>query len=90
MTDALKHHWPEYLIESICLGLFMISAFTFGTIPEHPVSLIHQAIPNPLLRRFLMGLAMGSTAIGNNLFAVGQTVGRSHQTIDHLDFLSPR
>jgi aquaporin Z len=64
MTDALKHHWPEYLMEAACLGLFMVSAFTFGTILEHPASLIHQAIPNPLLRRFLMGLAMGSTAIG--------------------------
>ena len=64
MTDALKHHWPEYLMEAACLGLFMVSAFTFGTILEHPASLVHQAIPNPLLRRFLMGLAMGSTAIG--------------------------
>ncbi|MGH7816299.1 MAG: MIP/aquaporin family protein [Candidatus Binatia bacterium] len=63
MTDALKHHWPEYLIEAACLGLFMISAFTFGTILEHPASPIHQAIPNPLLRRFVMGLAMGGTAI---------------------------
>jgi len=63
MTDALKHHWLEYLMEATCLGLFMVSAFTFGTILEHPASLVHQAIPNPLLRRFLMGLAMGSTAI---------------------------
>ena len=64
MTTALKRHWPEYLMEAGCLGLFMISAFTFGAILEHPASLIHQAIPNPLLRRFLMGLAMGLTAIG--------------------------
>jgi aquaporin Z len=63
MTDALKHHWPEYLIEAACLGLFMMSAFTFGTILEHPASPIHQAIPNPLLRRVLMGIAMGLTAI---------------------------
>ena len=63
MTAALKRHWPEYLMEAVCLGLFMISAFAFGTILEHPASLAHQAIPNPLLRRFLMGLAMGSTAI---------------------------
>jgi aquaporin Z len=41
----------------------MVSAFTFGAILEHPASIVHQAIPNPLLRRFLMGLAMGSTAI---------------------------
>src|SRR3989442_2146351 len=64
MMDALKNHWPEYLIEGACLALFMISAFTFGTILEHPASAIHQAIPNPLLRRFLMGLAMGTSAIG--------------------------
>jgi aquaporin Z len=63
MTDALKHHWPEYVIEGTCLGLFMISAFTFGAILEHPASPVHQALPNPLLRRFLMGLAMGVTAI---------------------------
>jgi aquaporin Z len=63
MTNALKQHWPEYLMEGTCLGLFMISAFTFGTVLEHPASTIHQAIPNPLLRRFLMGLAMGLTAI---------------------------
>jgi len=47
MLDALRRHWPEYLIEGTCLGLFMISAFTFGTILEHPASPIHQAIPNP-------------------------------------------
>jgi aquaporin Z len=63
MTEALKHHWPEYLIEAACLGLFMISAFTFGTILEHPGSPIHQELANPTLRRFIMGLAMGSTAI---------------------------
>jgi len=63
MIDAWKHHWPEYLMEATCLGLFMISAFTFGTILQHPASVVHQAIPSPLLRRFLMGLAMGSTAI---------------------------
>jgi aquaporin Z len=64
MSDALKRHWPEYLIEATCLGLFMVSAFTFGTILEHPAFLVHQTIPNPLLRRFLMGLAMGATAVG--------------------------
>ncbi|HKX51960.1 MAG TPA: aquaporin [Candidatus Binatia bacterium] len=64
MTDALKRHWPEYLMEAACLGLFMISAFTFGAILENPTSPVNQAIPNPSLRRFLMGLAMGSTAVG--------------------------
>ena len=64
MTDSLKRHWPEYLMEATCLALFMVSAFTFGTILEHPASPVNQAIPSSLLRRLLMGLAMGSTAIG--------------------------
>jgi len=63
MTHALKDHWPEYLIEAACLGLFMISAFSFGSLLEHPSSPIHQALANSTLRRFLMGLAMGSTAV---------------------------
>jgi len=63
MTEALKRHWPEYLIEAACLGLFMISAFTFASILEHPNSPVHQAIQAPTLRRLLMGLAMGSTAV---------------------------
>jgi len=63
MTEALKQHWPEYLMEGTCLGLFMISAFIFCTLLEHPASLVHQAIPHPFLRRFIMGLAMGLTAI---------------------------
>jgi aquaporin Z len=63
MTDALKRHWPEYLMEAACLGLFMISAFTFGAVLEYPGSALHQAIPYSVLRRFVMGIAMGSTAI---------------------------
>ena len=63
MWVTLKQHWPEYLIEGARLGLFMISAFTFGAILEHPASPVHRALTDPLLRRFLMGLAMGGTAI---------------------------
>jgi aquaporin Z len=63
MTDTLKHHWPEYLMEAACLGLFMISAFTFGAIIEHPASPLRHAIDHPLLRRLALGLVMGTTAI---------------------------
>src|SRR4051812_39698152 len=62
-TPALTPHWPEYLIEATCLGLFMISACVFGTLFEHPTSPVRQAIDNPLLRRIPMGLAMGLTAV---------------------------
>jgi aquaporin Z len=56
-------HWPEYLMEGLGLGLFMISACTFAAILEYPYSALHLLIPNPTFRRVLMGLAMGTTAV---------------------------
>ena len=61
--NALRHHYPEYLMEAAELGLFMISASVVTAILEHPASPIHQSITDPLLRRFIIGIAMGLTAI---------------------------
>ncbi len=63
MTSAIREHWPEYLIEAAGLGFFMISACTFGALLEHPASSVRQALPDPFVRRMLMGIAMGATAI---------------------------
>ena len=49
MLDAIKRHWPEYLMEAGGLGLFMISACLFGTVLEHPASPVWQAIASPVL-----------------------------------------
>jgi aquaporin Z len=64
MIRALREHWPEYLIEAFGLGLFMISACLFTSILEHPDSPIHLLIKDPFIRRFLIGVAMGLTAVG--------------------------
>jgi aquaporin Z len=63
MLEALKKHWPEYLIEAGGLSIFMISACTFGALLEHPASPVRQTINDSFGRRILMGLAMGLTAI---------------------------
>jgi len=63
MMNVLRRHYPEYLMEAAGLGLFMVSASVFTTILEHPASPIYQAIPDATLRRFLIGVAMGLTAI---------------------------
>ena len=60
---ALESHWPEYLMEAAGLGLFMLSACLFTVLLEHPGSAAHQALPDPLLRRALIGVAMGLTAV---------------------------
>jgi len=62
--DALRRHWPEYLMEAWGLGTFMVSACLVTALIEHPGSAVRQALPDPTLRRALIGLAMGATAIG--------------------------
>jgi aquaporin Z len=64
IRQALRRHWPEYLIEAAGLGLFMLVACTFGTLLAHPASPAVRLAPDPLARRALMGLAMGLTAMG--------------------------
>lgn len=63
MMDTLRRHWPEYLIEAFNLGAFMVSAGVFTVLLEYPGSSLHQALPDPFVRRVLMGLAMGLTAV---------------------------
>ncbi|MFQ5551167.1 MAG: MIP/aquaporin family protein [Gemmatimonadales bacterium] len=64
MLDALKRHWPEYLMEGAGLGIFMFSAGLFATIFEYPASPVREAIADPFPRRVLMGMTMGLTAVG--------------------------
>ena len=44
MLKAIRHHWPEYLMESAGLGVFMISAGLFTTLLEYPAPPVHQSI----------------------------------------------
>lgn len=62
MRQALRNHWPEYLIEAAGLCLFMLSACAFATLLFHPSSVVAATVVNPWLRRILMGIAMGLTA----------------------------
>jgi aquaporin Z len=62
-TKRLAEHWPEYAIEAGSLGLFMISACTFGTLLGHPASPVVRFIRDANLLRVLMGLAMGATSV---------------------------
>jgi aquaporin Z len=64
MFNALKGHWPEYLMEAAGLGIFMVSASVFTILLYHPASPALRVLPEEFPRRVLMGLAMGLTAIG--------------------------
>ena len=68
-------HWPEYLIEAAVIGVFMVSAAAFAALLYHPSSWVADSISNEWLRRGLMGLAMGLTAIAIIYSPWGQRSG---------------
>src|SRR5919199_3389894 len=61
--DAIRRHWPEYAMEAAGLGLFMVAAGVVTTLVESPDWPVRQAVEDPLLRRAVIGLAMGLTAV---------------------------
>jgi aquaporin Z len=75
MDTQTQFHWPEYLSEAACLGIFMISACVFTVLLEHPASPLHQAIESSLLRRLINGLAMGGTALAIICSRMGKRSG---------------
>lgn len=62
-------------MEGALLGLFMVAACGFATLLEHPASPAHQALPDAGVRRLLMGVAMGLTAIALIYSPWGQQSG---------------
>jgi aquaporin Z len=87
LAQALREHWPEYLIEAAALGTFMVAALGFGALLEHPGSPARAAIADPFLRRVLMGIAMGATAIGIIYSRWGQRSGAHMNPAITLTFL---
>jgi len=58
---ALYSHWPEYLIEAAGLGVFMVIAGICVMLVDTPGAV--RTVASPDIRRALIGLAMGLTAI---------------------------
>jgi len=71
----MRDHAVEYAIEALLLGLFMVSAGLVTTALEAPASPLVAALPGPLARRALIGLAMGLTAIALVYSPLGQRSG---------------
>jgi len=84
---ALREHWPEYLMEAWGLGMFMVVAGLFATLLEYPHSGPHQMLANADVRRAIMGLAMGLTAMGIIYSPWGQQSGAHINPAVTLTFL---
>src|SRR5262249_49146245 len=75
-------HWPEYLMEAGCLGLFMVSACSFSVLLQHPESSLRQEVSNPFLRRMLIRNSMGLTANAPIFLPSGEGAGaRLHSSV---------
>jgi len=59
----LQKNWKTYLIEAWALGMFMVSASLFVILVEHPALPIKDRIESAVLRRLIIGFAMGLTAV---------------------------
>jgi aquaporin Z len=75
VARALARHWPEYLMEALGLGLYMLLACVLMVAVEHPASPVRGAVGSPLLRRAVIGMAMGLTAVGLIYSPWGQRSG---------------
>ncbi|MEO7768731.1 MAG: aquaporin [Ferruginibacter sp.] len=60
---SFKQNWNLYLMEAFGLAIFMVSACFFGGMLEAKTAIFHNAIPDDFIRRVLMGVLMGSTAL---------------------------
>lgn len=67
-------------------GIFMISASLFAILLFHPTSVVIKTIPDLFLRRTLMGLAMGLTAIGIIFSPWGKQLGAHLNPLVTLTF----
>jgi len=73
-------------MEAGLLGIFMLSACLFSVLLFYPESPVAALIPDPSLRRVLMGVAMGSTAVALNYSPWGKQSGAHYNPAVTLAF----
>ena len=60
---SLRLHWPEYLMEAGEISLFMFCTCSFATLLQHPASPVRYFFISGIVRRALMGSAIGTTVM---------------------------
>lgn len=74
-------------MEAAELGLFMVSACAVTALVEHPASPVRANVADPFVRRVLIGVAMGLTAIVLILSPMGKRSGAHFNPSVTLAFL---
>jgi aquaporin Z len=63
VAASLRLHWPEYLMEASEMSLYMFCICSFATLLQHPASPVRHFFVSSIVRRALMGLAVGATVM---------------------------
>src|ERR1700733_7020887 len=63
VAASLRQPWPEYLMEAGEISLFMFCTCSFATLLQHPASPVRHLVISGIVRRALMGLAIGTTVM---------------------------
>ncbi|HUV68238.1 MAG TPA: aquaporin [Terracidiphilus sp.] len=72
MRTAFQRHWRLYVYEGVELAIFMISACFFSVWLFDPAFPALHLLPSSALRRLLMGISMGATAV----FIIRSPIGK--------------
>jgi aquaporin Z len=88
--DAIALHWPEYLMEGVELGVFMVVACSAGTLLFYEGSPVVRYLPSAMSRLVLMGLTMGLTAIAIIRSPFGRRSGAHFNPAVSITFLCLR
>lgn len=62
-TVSFRRHWPEYLMEAGEVTLYLFFTCCFATILQHPASPVSHFVTSGIVRRALMGFAVGATVV---------------------------
>ena len=63
VAASLRLHWPEYLMEAGEMSLFVFCICSLATLLQHPASPVRHFFVSGIVRRALMGLAVGATVM---------------------------
>lgn len=88
MIQAIRKHWPEYLMEAISVAIFLFVAGMGATLLRHVDSPIYPYVSGaPMLQRLLLGLVVGLTAVSIVYSPVGKRSGAHINPAVTLTFL---